>query len=168
MMPSHVLRVSRRGACSDRGSTRSCSRRGAWSALADSFRGLPRSTTRRKSPDGASCRSPIRISYAVSHREDAPSAPPRLGHSGASISIVRRLMQLILWFWPRILAFGCSPYLGCPADTLVCDPTRRSRDAGRHAKSCWGRARASTPIDAKAVYLQQFLASEIRERSAYS
>src|SRR5262249_42700207 len=53
MMPSHVLRVSRRGACSGRGSTRSCSRRGAWSALADSFRGLARSTTRRNSPDGA-------------------------------------------------------------------------------------------------------------------
>src|SRR5262249_52614295 len=102
---------------SGRGSTRNCSRGDAWSALADSFRGLARSTTRRKSLDGASCRSPVRISYVASTRRvPCPLVP--LGHSPASLNRteVDAAAPLVLATHTRVC---CSPYLGCPAHTLV-------------------------------------------------
>src|SRR5215831_8965281 len=78
-------------ACSDRGSTGNCSRRDVWQALADNFRRLPRSTTHRNSPDGASCRSPTRISYAASLLQCA--------REFRSVSLGK------LWFFPQRYAF---------------------------------------------------------------
>jgi len=66
MMPSHVSCVLRRRACSNRGSTRNCSRGDAWRAPADNFRRLARNTMRRSSLDADSSRSPRRIAYAAS------------------------------------------------------------------------------------------------------
>jgi hypothetical protein len=50
---------------------------------------------------------------------------------------------------------------------LVCDSTRSSIRAPRGANAAWGETAPGTPIGAKPVYLQQFLASEIRGRSTY-
>ena len=38
--------------------------------------------------------------------DDTPPPRLQLGHSGATFSIVRRLMPLTQWFWVRILAFA--------------------------------------------------------------
>src|SRR5215831_10836386 len=67
----------------------------------------------------------------------------RFGHSPASFSIVRRLMQLTLWFCRRILAFRRAQYLGFLPHTLVCDwdaPLNARPRAVRNR--AWGTAAA--------------------------
>lgn len=66
MMPSHDIGVQGQELCSDRRSTRDCSRRAAPRYLAGSSPRLICSTAHRTIACGVSCHSPRRISYAVS------------------------------------------------------------------------------------------------------
>src|SRR2546426_8065515 len=79
----------------------------------------------------------------------SPLPPPRLGHSPASISIVQRLEQLTLWFWPHILAFGRAQILGLPRSYFGFRPMRSSIYDGRHANRALGGAEPRPAVAAR-------------------
>ena len=100
MTPSHYGSIHAFGApgrdsCSDRGSSRDCSRKNAWPARAGSPARSARSTMHSRSAGGASCQSPARTSCAASQREaehsvgrviDKDEADRETGRSHVSLS----------------------------------------------------------------------------------